>query len=193
MDKAYLDQNALGFEGDTILKETITSLVRDNDITCIIETGTFMGSTTLQFARIAEQVFTCESNLAFHTEAFPKFADKPNITSVLEGTVDALPKFLQQAKGNTLLFLDAHWGENNPLLRELEIIKEASIKPIIVIHDFKVPDHPELGFDTYNGQDYEWAWIQNSINEIYGADGYEYFYNSEAVGAKRGVIFIKPI
>ena len=93
---------------------------------------------------------------------------------------------------SVLLFLDAHWESHNPLLEELQIIKDKGMKPVIAIHDFFVPEHPELGFDSYAGQDYNWEWIASSIESIYGADGYKYFYNSEAEGMKRGVVFIMP-
>jgi hypothetical protein len=61
-----------------------------------------------------------------------------------------------------------------------------------MIHDFKVPDHPELGFDSYDGQDYEWDWIEGHVEAIYGKDGYIKSYNTDAVGAKRGVVVIEP-
>lgn len=92
-----------------------------------------------------------------------------------------------------LIFLDAHWYKN-PLLSELHAIATHGIKPVIAIHDFKVPDHPELGYDVYAKQNitYDFAYIKESIENIYGKDGYEYHYNSEATGDKRGCIFIYP-
>jgi hypothetical protein len=105
-----------------------------------------------------------------------------------------MPEILKNYLGdNYLFFCDSHWGPNNPLLEELKIIKAAGHKPHIIIHDFKVPGHPELGYDTYNGQDYEFDWIKAGIEEIYGTDGYGIKYNSDAIGAKRGIIYIYPL
>jgi hypothetical protein len=88
-----------------------------------------------------------------------------------------------------LFYLDAHSHIETPLLDELKAIAEAEIKPIIVIHDWKIPDRPDLGYDSYNGQDYTFEWIKPSIEAIYG-DEYAYYYNNQAEGAKRGVIYI---
>jgi len=90
-----------------------------------------------------------------------------------------------------LFFLDAHWDDYCPLLDELKLIADNNLEPVIAIHDFKVPDCPLLGFDSYKGQDYDFDWIKPSIEKIY-PDGYVVEYNNEAEGAKRGVIFIYP-
>ncbi len=195
--QAYLAQNALGFEGDTFLKKTIQDLIKNEDIQVIIETGTFMGATTLQFAKMVKEVFTIEINEGYYNEAVKKFQNadgEANIYVALDSSVNQLRNMLIESSkfGNVLWFCDSHWQAHNPLLEELEILLQTGLKPVICIHDFKVPGHPELGFDSYNGQDYDLAWIQPSIERIYGKDGYEYWYNSEATGAKRGVVFIKP-
>ena len=74
---------------------------------------------------------------------------------------------------------------------ELELIANAGLRSVIEIHDFKVPDHLELGFDTYGDIVYEWAWIKPSIEKIYGKD-YRIEYNSHATGAKRGILYVSP-
>lgn len=194
----YAAQNALGFEGDTFLKAEIQRLVDKHEVKAIVETGTYMGATTLQFSHMVKCVVTVESEKTHFDAAFKMLQDHmpkdSDIYCHIGSSVDYLKKMIGRAwyHGSVLIFLDAHWGENNPLLQELAIIAETGIKPIIAIHDFKVPDRPELGFDTYGGQDYEWSWIADSIDRIYGAEGYTYHYNSEATGAKRGVVFIEP-
>lgn len=186
----YIEQNAKGFEGDWFLHHEIICLVEEHGISLIIETGTYMGATTLQFAGMADRVETIEANPEYYAIASAKFNCK-NISHHLGRSEDILGEVLSKTE-NTLFFLDAHWGSNNPLLQELKIITDAKIRPVIVIHDFKVPGFPEFGFDSYDGQDYEWDWIAASIEEIYGKNGYTYHYNSVAEGAKRGVIFIEP-
>ena len=194
--ESYLAQNALGFEGDSRLKRAIEELVKSEGIKAIIETGTFMGSTTLQFAKIVPHVWTIEINETYARQALQKFEISEGNSTIypyLGSSVDWLYQILAEAKekGNILWFCDSHWQAHNPLLQELEIVRQSGLKPLIVIHDFKVPGHPELGYDSYNGQDYDFAWIYPSIERIYGQNGYDYWYNSEAEGAKRGVIFIK--
>jgi len=93
---------------------------------------------------------------------------------------------------DTFIFLDAHWGSHCPLKEELEQIRRAGIKPVIAIHDFVVPNHTELGYDEINGQPFTYEWLKEDIDSVYGEDGYNVHYNSEAEGAKRGIIYIVP-
>lgn len=91
---------------------------------------------------------------------------------------------------NVLIYIDSHWhGTPCPLKDELKLISELEIKPIICIHDFKVPGK-DFGFDAY---DYELCFeeIEPYLNDIY-KDGYDYHYNEDAGGAYRGIIFIYP-
>lgn len=190
---AYKAQNELGFEGDSFLKEAFKEMIRFNGIRTIIETGSYLGSTTKQLSSMVEKVYTIEINREYFEITRAKCAEE-NVFPYFGNSSELLPGMLEFAKdkGPIICWLDAHWGPYNPLLDELKAIKESELKPCIIVHDFKVPDHPELGFDSYAGQDYEWSWIEESINNIYGKDGYKYYYNSQAEGAKRGVIFIEP-
>lgn len=196
-NKQYLAQNALGFEGDTFLKEWFEKITTENKITWIVETGTFRGATTRHFANMAAKVDTIEINAENFAAAKETLAGVENVNmhfgnsaEVLKAIFDARPK--QGKKPNTLFFLDAHWGEYNPLLDELALIKEYGFKPVIAIHDFKVPGNAELGFDTYGSILYEWDYIKDAIEAIYGEGKYLVEYNSQATGAKRGVIVILP-
>ena len=194
----YLAQNALGFEGDTILADKFRELIESKNITWVVEAGTFKGATTKHFATWAKTVDTIEINEQNYNDAKANLQSFPNVnmhfgnsSEVMESILSALPK--RGRKPNTLFFLDAHWEAYNPLLDELACIERHGLKPYIVIHDFKVPNHPELGFDTYGSIVYEWGWIAESIEKIYGKDGYTVEYNSESTGAKRGVVFISPV
>lgn len=197
-NKQYLAQNALGFEGDTVLRDKFRELIESKNITWVVETGTFKGATTKHFATWAKKVDTVEINEQNFKDASENLQTFDNVimhfgnsSEKLEEILSALPK--KGRKPNTLFFLDAHWEAYNPLLDELACIERHGLKPYIAIHDFKVPGKPELGFDTYGSIVYEWDWIAESIEKIYGADGYTVEYNSESTGAKRGVIFILPV
>jgi hypothetical protein len=47
------------------------------------------------------------------------------------------------------IYLDAHWEEDLPLREELEIIREAWDRAIVMIDDFAVPGDPGYGYDDY--------------------------------------------
>jgi len=198
MNTDYLKQNALGFEGDTFAKQKFTDLCTQFKVHTIYETGTYKGGTTKQLATMAKQVHTIEINDENYAHAFNNLSGTPNVT-LHKGSSDVvLDTLLAEInpkapnKSNIFCFLDAHWLAHNPLLNELAIIAKHNLKPVIAIHDFVVPNHPELGFDVYKDIVYNWEWIASSIETIYGKDKYVVEYNSEATGAKRGIIYIYP-
>jgi len=180
------------FAGDSMLKSTFEHICHAYNIETIIETGTFVGGTTRELSKMAKNVFTVEHNLEFYQSASLFLADLNNVTMEFGSSLLFLNSCIKKSTGNLLCFLDAHWGGNNPLLGELEIIKNSGIKPIIAIHDFKNPNHPEYAFDSYGKIVYEWDYIEKSIISIYGENGFKIEYNDNAVGPKVGVIFIFP-
>lgn len=182
------------FNRDIYLQKKFIDIKKFFDIDTVIETGTYQGNTTLWLSKNFKTVYTIECNAQYFNDAFSKIGQVPNIKMELGES----PKFLQNVlpsidENKTIIFLDAHWY-SNPVLKELNAIKDSGKKPIIAIHDFMVPGHPELGYDVYPNQNivYNWEWIENYINNIYGKNGYTKEYNSKATGAMRGCVFIYP-
>lgn len=184
------------FNGDTHLSAAIFRLFAKYRFPVALELGTCLGSSTIWMASVFEQVITSEINHEFAKIANERFTERnlENITLYAEDSRSALPVMLP-TDVPVLIFIDSHWGPSNPLLQELDIIHHIGNKNVVlVIHDFKVPGHQQLGFDEYPQENivYEWSWIESRIEKIYGKGKYRYHYNSQAVGAKRGVIFIEP-
>jgi len=192
-DTAYIQRNLKGFEGDDYLASHISDIVQDYVIETIIETGTYLGGTTLRFADMVNEVITIEADRKNFLQAQKRLGGKWNVKQYYGKSEDVLPGLLKGELifSNILFFLDAHWGSHCPLKDELKAIANAGIKPVIVIHDFFNPDHPEFGYDTYNGQRLDLEYIEEDISRIY-LDGWEYEYNDVAEGAKRGVITFYP-
>lgn len=197
----YLDQNLKGFEGDAIARDTIERILGERCIDIVIETGTYLGSSTRRFAEMpgVNHVFSIEVNPEHWAKANENLKDlKPKVNLLKGNSPEALDILLQMIPNHgprLFFFLDAHWEEYNPLLDELRVIAEFNRipKPVIAIHDFKVPGRPDLGFDSYKGQDYDFEWIQSAVERIYGQTGYQIKYNDQAEGAKRGIIYIFPL
>ena len=187
----YAYQNAKGFEGDELLAKMFQRVIKENKITKIIETGTYKGATTSRLADMVKKVITIESNIGYKIEITKALKEKKNVNVYYGDSINNLSLAIGDfGEGGLMFFLDAHW-KGSPLLAELRIIKENNLRPVIAIHDFKVPNHTELGYDSYFGQDYEWDWIKDSIELIYKGN-YKIEYNNKAEGAKRGCIFITP-
>src|SRR4029079_12731563 len=115
------EQNALGFEGDTFLKEEFEHLIKKHEIKVIVETGTYLGGTTMQLAKMVDKVYTIEINKEYLAEAKLKFAGVNNVYPFLGSSPFVLPRVIDILipKKNILFFLDAHWLDFNPLLQEL--------------------------------------------------------------------------
>ncbi len=179
------------FNGDHYLRDEVSFLVERFNIDLIVETGTYHGQTT-KFLSTLAPVITTEINEGYLSLAREYLKGIDNITMLQGNSPDLLAEVLPKHKNKKILFfLDSHWDPNNvPLLPELKAIREAGIEPIIMIHDFKV-EGKDFGYDTYNGQDYEYKWVRNNIRDIYKGEATIY-YNSEAAGARRGCLFAIP-
>lgn len=189
----YLARNAKGFEGDEFIAVEIQKLIEKFKVKTIIETGTYLGATTKRFSVMAEEVHTVELIQQNHDYAKDNLMGFHNAFFYIGSSEDVLSRIVPPIKGRSLLFfLDAHFYDFCPLIEELKVIADNGIKPVIVIHDWKVDNRPELGYDSYNGQDFTFDWIQQHVESIYGVNGYEYHFNGKSEGAQRGVIYIYP-
>lgn len=182
------------FNEDSYMKSKFLEIKEKFNLDTVIETGTYHGVTTEWFANNFNSVYTVECNEVYFEEAKKNISSYSNVKSYLEDS----PLFLEMVLNlvdskKTIVFLDAHWY-TNPVLKELESIKKSGKTPILAIHDFKVPNRPDFGYDIYPDQDivYEWEWIEGHIRSIYG-NNFDIEYNQEAEGAMRGCIFIFPI
>lgn len=184
------------FNGDAAMKNIFLALREVVDT--VIETGTYKGVTTKWFAENFKNVITVEVAEKYYKEAVVNLRQHTNVTPILGDSVEVLRQLLigNYPLVNTdkfALFLDAHWYKN-PLLGELKVIADAKRKPVIIIHDFYNPNHPEYGYDTYpaEGIAYNWQYVEKAIEEIYGKDNFTVSYNDNATGAKRGAVILAP-
>lgn len=182
------------FNGDTFIQNEFLKLKEKFAITTALELGTCLGSTAIWLAKNFDNVITIEINEQYAEIAGERLNESncENVTLYISSTTDALPSI--ELTDNTLIFIDSHWLEVCPMQEELEIIAQKGIKPVIAIHDFYVPNEPNLGYDNIHGQNFEFGWIKPKIDAIYGEDGYDFYYNSDAESTviKRGIIYITP-
>lgn len=187
------------FNGDTFVELEFLKLKSLFAIERVIETGTCLGGSTVWFSQHFDFVATIESNenyleIAVERCAYDSGHQHP-IYFRLGDSAQCLGEVIKQmsADDHTIFFLDAHWGENWPVLKELKLIELAGIRPVIIIHDFKVPGK-DFQFDSFHGQPLDISYIKPALDLIYqGGKGYGYHYNSYVTGARVGVIFIYPI
>ena len=194
LEEPVLMQNQQGpLNQDTFAQQEFERLQKEFNLTNAIETGTCLGYTTELLAKIYKEVRTVEISEKYLEIAKANRLNKyQNVKTTLGDSSGALSELLKGFDDSTFIFLDAHWGNHCPLKQELACIALAGIKPVIAIHDFVVPGHPELGFDSINGQAFTYEWLKPNFDRIYGVDGYTHYYNDKAVGAMRGIIYLIP-
>ena len=187
-------EKVIPFNGDTIIFETIKKLIAKYNIKNFIETGTYLGQTTGAMAQVVENVYSCEINVNYFEQAKENLKSFSNITLFNTSSKQFLENVLPVIQQPALFFLDAHWQEHNPLVDELKVIAENKFcNSIITIHDFQVPEK-DFGFDYADSRKHQplnWYYIKNYIDIIYH-DSYKHYYNEQAEGSKRGIIYIEP-
>lgn len=179
------------FNQDTVLQETFLRLVSKYGIQTAVETGTYMGQTTEFLAAAVPCVVTVEAS-AIYFEQAKKLDALSNVRRVLGSSAEMLPNLIRDTLGPRIYFLDAHWQRFNPLLGELEAISAFREEPVILIHDFQVPGHPELGYDMFSEeQPICLDLVMPLLTRIYRNPRVS-FNDDTATGARRGVLIAEP-
>lgn len=195
MNEPILMQNQEGaLNQDTFAQQEFINLKNKFGLKYAIETGTCLGYTADWLCENYEKVSTIEINENYLNFALKRLNKRDNVVVYVGSSENQLLQMINELpeKEKIFIFLDAHWGQHCPLKDELRQIKESGVKPVIAIHDFVVPNHPELGYDSINGQPFNYEWLKSDFDAIYGDNGYDYYYNSESTGAKRGIIYLTP-
>lgn len=167
------------FNHDLVVQSEIKKIIEWFNITQVIETGTYIGYSTSFFSDYGCDVQTIEINKQFYDTAVNNLKIRSNVKCHLGSSEELLPSILESLpKKLTLFYLDAHWEDNWPLLKEIEIIgKYFKDNNIIVIDDFYVPNR-KLQYDMYKG-------IKNDMDMIkdvlpYAYSDYVYYYNDRS-------------
>jgi len=181
------------FNADTFVADCFLGLKIAFEIDTIVETGTCLGYSTEWMAKNYKNVITLEVVDKYFTIAKTnRLLKHKNVKMVLGSSATMLYDLIKGLTDKTMFFLDAHWQNSCPLKEELAQIAKAKLRPVIAIHDFKVPNRDDLGFDSYNGQEFTYEWLKPDFDKVYGVGKYTHFYNKETAGAKRGVIYVVP-
>ena len=139
------------FNGQVSRQEACLCLIRACNFEFIVETGSFRASTTLFLAQNGNgaPVYSCESNRRSFYFAKCRLRRIPK-TFLFNTDSPAFMRNLEIPRQARLFFyLDAHWGKDLPLQKELALILEQFETFAIMIDDFEVPGDPGYGFDDY--------------------------------------------
>jgi hypothetical protein len=188
----------LPFNGDAFVCKEFLKIKEQLDITVSVETGSCMYSTTQWMGQNFNRVHTVELNADYAQHGAHKVADMQNVYPEINDSVLFLKELMGRLdkKDRVIYFLDAHWGNHCPLIDELNVLtlSPTELPPVIVIHDWYTGDD-RLGWDEYNGQRFEYSWIEPKIKDLENAHGcvYTHYFNTESENGMRGLIYLIPI
>lgn len=162
----------------------------------IIETGTYLGTTTEWISAWQLPVYSCEADEWNFGFASAKLKGLKNIRLLCNDSRSALKalaaKDLSGATSDELLFyLDAHWEDDLPLADELDIIFGTFEKAVVIIDDFEVEGDTGYGFDDYgNDNTLEFNYIESRVNK-YDCDVlYPSAPSNLETGGRRGCVVL---
>jgi hypothetical protein len=125
--------------------EFFLNLLRIVKPTVLIETGTYLGSSTILFAQFVSKILSQKRFLNL------KLSNIEGILGNSELSLELiLKKISPDSKQVLVAYLDAHWYEQIPTTQELSQLAEWGGPFIALIDDFKVEDDLGYYFDEYD-------------------------------------------
>jgi hypothetical protein len=182
---------------DRFVYAEIKKLIEEYKIDTIIETGTYFGWSAKKLSEFGLPVHTIEVNPDFLKKAREHTLGTKNVFHYYGSSPQVLDDLLgERDLGKILFFLDAHWGDYWPIHDELRVMKTYGLKPIILIHDFFVPDEngkAKFGYDVYKGQALDHEFMKPVVEDLFGKDEYVHYciQNRHEVDAGVGIYYSK--
>jgi hypothetical protein len=187
------------FNGQAQRWKTISALARVFNGTNVIETGTFMGSSSPYLASLVSgKTFTIEidsQSARLAQKRFTKNHSHLDINLILGDSAIEISKVLSgldPSSSRIIAYLDAHWLDAIPTSEELLALCKWGGPWLAIIDDFHVETDSGYGFDKYENtiigkdlvpKDYElrtYVPSQNSIFETGRKKGTGYIFNQKA-------------
>ncbi len=134
-----------GFDITTALE--FDYLIEKYQCDAVIETGSNYGDTTHYLAQTYPHVtvVTCDVVDKYVDFATRRLKNAANVIIEKASSPDVIAEFKDQFRC-PLYFLDAHWYEDWPLEKEMQLINYG----VVCVDDFDIGDR-RFGFDEYNG------------------------------------------
>jgi hypothetical protein len=137
-------------------RQHLIEWVRRSGVRVFVETGTYLGETTLALREVVERCVTIELDAALHARAQARFAGAPNVELLHGDSGTLIRDVLDRLDQPALFWLDAHYSgagtargvEDSPILGELDSILSHRIRNHIVIIDDAREFTGENGYPT---------------------------------------------
>jgi hypothetical protein len=185
------------FNGQKARQDLFRHLLRACRPAVIVETGTYLGSSTEFMAeRSGLPVFSVEADARNYGFAKMRLRKRDNVKLSLGDSRQFIMKFIDaeapKYAGHPLLFyLDAHWGEDLPLFEEIAKIFFSCAQAIVMIDDFQVPDDDGYGYDNYGvGKALTREYIVPLVSQFQLAEFYPRTRSDVESGHRRGCVVL---
>lgn len=184
------------FNGQPMRCKLFADLIERTAPSAIVETGTYLGTTTEFMAETGLPVFTIEGDSRNYGYARARLWRRRNVKVFHGDSRAVLGKLFDKQRGQVanspwFFYLDAHWNEDLPLAEELEIIFTRCPAAVVMIDDFQVPFDSGYVYDDYGAGK---ALCSAYIAPIVSAHRLRVFYPSttslEEGGQRRGCVVL---
>ncbi len=153
--------------GDKIHLSLLRKIIKEYNITSIVETGTFLGYTTELLAKEFPNldIYTSEINPDFYKKAKKNLKNYKKIHIYNQTSPEFIKGLINEKKlgDRPFFYLDAHWLDDWPLEQELQIISKNIKSAVISIDDFKVEGDSRFIYDSYNGKECSLALVNPNL------------------------------
>lgn len=138
-----------------------------------VETGTYLGDTTVQLAKQGGFVITIEPDQDLYGKAVQRFRNHQNVRVINKTSEEALPELLPTLSGNIVFWLDGHYSGgvthagdlDTPIREELASISESLSRfesVVVAVDDVRCfnPAHPI--WQQYPSLDFLVVWARDN-------------------------------
>jgi hypothetical protein len=182
------------FNGQPGRRALFDGIIKDCRAVAIVETGTYLGTTTEYLAGAGLPVFTVEGyrrNFGYSRTRLRRF---PNVKVLLGDSRVVLKGLLETELAGRLnetlfFYLDAHWDQDLPLNEEIELIFTHTDQAVVMVDDFEVPGDPGYAYDNYGpGMALNADYIAGSLSRFGLTAYYPALASAQEGGIRRGCV-----
>ena len=197
MDCIFHRQPSTGFggplNGSPARLAAFEELKRRCSFEAIVETGTYLGESTIYFGAAGCPVYSSEVNPRYLGYARRRLRSRSNVHILLGDSRQFLRRLIEDPsvpKENVFFYLDAHWQDDLPLREEVDLIFRNWKRAVVMVDDFQVPDDSGYKFDDYGeGKKLSLEYLDPTAHL-----GFTSFFpalpSSEELGYKRGWVVL---
>ncbi len=167
-------------------QKLVKTLQKQYNINIFVETGTYMGGTSVWASDHFKKVITIENSRSIFEKTSNRYKNVENIDFLYGNSKEHLKNIVLSLDEVAIFWLDAHWsggetyGINDecPLIEEIKIINNTKLNHIILIDDARLfikppppPHKPE-----------QWANISQIISQINEIENRYCFIADDVIG-----------